>query len=87
MCEYYIFAAIEGRFRWVIINQMVFSTSIDSLKSFPTVRRKFFSIIDMANRIIARSRLRSFRSFARITYASQSHDFLLFNRDHGKAYW
>ena len=82
MCEYYIFAALEGRFRWV----MVFSTSIDSLKSFPTVRRKFFSIIDMANRIIARSRLRSFRSFARITYASQSHDFLLFNCDHGKAY-
>ena len=50
---------------------MIFSISIDPF---------FFHQKDVT------VHFRSFRSFARITYASHSHDFLLFNFDHGKAY-
>ena len=69
--------SLKGSFRSV----MIFSISIDPLKSLLTVRRKFFHQND------ATVHFRSFQGFTRIKYTSHCHDFLLFNFGHGKEHW
>ena len=69
---------LQGPFRWV----MVFLTSIDTLKSMVTVRRKVISF-HQNDHIV---HFRSFQSLARITYASHDNDFLSLNFDHGQTY-
>ena len=69
---------LKGPLRWVII----FSTSIYPFKFLFTVRRNFISLHQNDDIV----HLRSFQSFARITYTSQGNDFLPFNFDNGKMY-
>ena len=74
---YMIFIYLQS-LKWPFRSVMIFSISIDPLKSLLTVRRKFFHQND------ATVHFRSFPGFSRIKYTSHRHDFLLLNFDHGK---
>ena len=61
---------------------MICSTSVDPLKSTVAVRRKFISFHQNDDIV----HFRSFKSFARVSHASQGNAFLPFNSDHGQTY-
>ena len=61
---------------------MIFSTSVDPLKSTVTVRRKFVYFHQNDDIV----HFRSFKSFTRLSYVSKVNDFLPFNFDLGEKY-